>query len=142
MPLYRVKIPLNSNLILLILPLAASGIINRYSLNSNLILLIRRWRDEIERRSKALNSNLILLIPSFSSSFTINCLSFKFQSDSINTVEHHREMFSHEIFKFQSDSINTAFSFSSPGCLSSLNSNLILLIPLLKDVKNYLDITL
>ena len=55
---------------------------------------------------------------------------FKFQSDSINTNAFFSLSFISASFKFQSDSINTCTLSGLLGVLrSSLNSNLILLIP-------------
>ena len=55
--------------------------------------------------------------------------SFKFQSDSINTSISLSMLWSLFFFKFQSDSINTVSStWIRRLCLTSLNSNLILLI--------------
>ena len=61
---------------------------------------------------------------------------FKFQSDSINTMKKVETCFELAIFKFQSDSINTMFLQCSMDGLSSLNSNLILLIPTLRNTES------
>ena len=55
-------------------------------------------------------------------------LSFKFQSDSINTRRTRGRLTMASYFKFQSDSINTTDSLISLLTISTLNSNLILLI--------------
>ena len=53
---------------------------------------------------------------------------FKFQSDSINSVTDIAKAESLAFFKFQSDSINTIAQVSLQSCFDPLNSNLILLI--------------
>ena len=58
---------------------------------------------------------------------------FKFQSDSINTVHAIRRLDEAVSFKFQSDSINTSTHFTPVSSGITLNSNLILLIPVFKD---------
>ena len=98
---------LNSNLILLIQDYETYSAALLKSLNSNLILLILRTRLCGRCRISSLNSNLILLIQ-------IVCVGcgrvsdpFKFQSDSINTVDGDDNTYVDSLFKFQSDSINT-----------------------------------
>ena len=54
---------------------------------------------------------------------------FKFQSDSINTMEAEDVHTLKILFKFQSDSINTTYKGFGISAARSLNSNLILLIP-------------
>ena len=56
------------------------------SLNSNLILLIPAVSWQPLDNGMALNSNLILLIRLTSSCYRGKVLTFKFQSDSINTL--------------------------------------------------------
>ena len=56
---------------------------------------------------------------------------FKFQSDSINTGITEAAISKYISFKFQSDSINTNLAFDSINLQIALNSNLILLIPML-----------
>ena len=142
---------LNSNLILLIRSLQPRCCLYQRSLNSNLILLIRagrfgQWRGcwpplnsnlillihsllfTLNSVPATLNSNLILLIPTVFPATVVLFTYFKFQSDSINTVDttkHHRRIF---CFKFQSDSINTKINRPWMVWLFALNSNLILLI--------------
>ena len=120
---------LNSNLILLILAAAAVSLAFVASLNSNLILLILHFLKQRLNRIMSLNSNLILLIRNSGDWNSGNRNSFKFQSDSINTLlccklfTYKRYLNSNLIllilkgiaaaaiegvkFKFQSDSINT-----------------------------------
>ena len=81
----------------------------RKSLNSNLILLILREKAENVNREAALNSNLILLIRRSERSTGQRITSFKFQSDSINTLVLVAQLKSEFNFKFQSDSINTTW---------------------------------
>ena len=54
---------------------------------------------------------------------------FKFQSDSINTYQETTIFIVHTYFKFQSDSINTFLFWFLRSVFCPLNSNLILLIP-------------
>ena len=79
------------------------------TLNSNLILLILWSVWQVLRREWSLNSNLILLIRKSLRHLSI-CITFKFQSDSINTEAAARRVVCPIVFKFQSDSINTPFS--------------------------------
>ena len=85
-----------------------------WTLNSNLILLILNRSGSRKNWHRTLNSNLILLILSQSSCFVHHFVFFKFQSDSINT--------------YAGWTIMTI-------CMLSLNSNLILLIPMTKLMK-------
>ncbi len=55
------------------------------TLNSNLILLIQRFAEIQEKGMFALNSNLILLIQAIHKIQDNLGITFKFQSDSINT---------------------------------------------------------
>ena len=77
-------------------------------LNSNLILLILTEEKISPSFIKALNSNLILLILQWDCCFFHHLISFKFQSDSINTE----------------------YAEKLKNIDRTLNSNLILLIPL------------
>ena len=99
--------PLNSNLILLIPPLHLSLIVPYLSLNSNLILLIqgagRPGRSLVW--SFKFQSDSINTI--FDGIYNVSKNVFKFQSDSINTVYQYEEVRGSDNFKFQSDSINT-----------------------------------
>ena len=58
---------------------------------------------------------------------------FKFQSDSINTLKRKAVFINLIPFKFQSDSINTILKDLGIITEGTLNSNLILLIPVFKD---------
>ena len=82
---------------------------------------------------RPLNSNLILLIRKSFIEATLFLSNFKFQSDSINTVQLQAQLLLMVFFKFQSDSINTVMVSVSSTLVSPLNSNLILLIPVFKD---------
>ena len=99
--------PLNSNLILLIPPLHLSLIVPYLSLNSNLILLIqgagRPGRSLVW--SFKFQSDSINTI--FDGIYNVSKNVFKFQSDSINTITDARRLCEVINFKFQSDSINT-----------------------------------
>ena len=99
--------PLNSNLILLIPPLHLSLIVPYLSFNSNLILLIqgagRPGRSLVW--SFKFQSDSINTI--FDGIYNVSKNVFKFQSDSINTVYQYEEVRGSDNFKFQSDSINT-----------------------------------
>ena len=97
---------LNSNLILLILPLKRDIVSIYLPLNSNLILLIHFSKVCLHLRCKTLNSNLILLI-----------LYVKLDILGLDNI-----------FKFQSDSINTDIRDGIIDPAEALNSNLILLI--------------
>ena len=77
------------------------------TLNSNLILLIQRMLRWVLSSLKSLNSNLILLILYWMGYWRWRYLSFKFQSDSINTITERTSGYVVTTFKFQSDSINT-----------------------------------
>ena len=101
------RFPLNSNLILLIPSKTNSNWKEKHTLNSNLILLIPVRCGQCIRLIYSLNSNLILLIHLLHLIDFDGGTAFKFQSDSINTVEH----------------VARITDFYSP-----LNSNLILLI--------------
>ena len=79
-------------------------------LNSNLILLILHIVNMLNIIDITLNSNLILLILTSALIFVFVTILFKFQSDSINTRERSRRRYIRFDFKFQSDSINTATS--------------------------------
>ena len=121
------------------------------TLNSNLILLIQKSVLTKRYRSSTLNSNLILLIRIREDHILREVVSFKFQSDSINTGSLLRRSYTSvynlnsnlillipiaeqygssvgSLFKFQSDSINTTPVSASPLSADYLNSNLILLI--------------
>ena len=75
-----------------------------------------------------LNSNLILLILMAGVVSVLTSVAFKFQSDSINTMEILQGLLFGILFKFQSDSINTLKTACREGVNQTLNSNLILLI--------------
>ena len=79
---------------------------------------------------ETLNSNLILLIQLRIVNLPDSLGNFKFQSDSINTVYLEKPSTYEYTFKFQSDSINTEDTYRQFTGNKSLNSNLILLIPL------------
>ena len=76
-------------------------------LNSNLILLIPNYLHGKKMRIITLNSNLILLIQTTRELPPMPTSFFKFQSDSINTITDARRLCEVINFKFQSDSINT-----------------------------------
>ena len=67
-------------------------------------------------------------------------MDFKFQSDSINTSEAVNVPILANSFKFQSDSINTNLPAVLNGGVTSLNSNLILLIRALPQITVNLNI--
>ena len=75
-----------------------------------------------------LNSNLILLIRYLLYIRSRMGNNFKFQSDSINTTLFAEMISGVVVFKFQSDSINTLRLTILKRLLTTLNSNLILLI--------------
>ena len=73
---------------------------------------------------------MILLIPIHDSLHVRLISSFKFQSDSINTLRSEIKISQLSLFKFQSDFINTITLLSLARFTAfPLNSNLILLIP-------------
>ena len=130
-----------------------AGLWSQSPLNSNLILLILIYRTIQLNTYHSLNSNLILLIPirllfpisgsvfkfqsdSINTKLNIPLIlwsyCFKFQSDSINTVKYLLIMPDAANFKFQSDSINTVYNHISYKQVMPLNSNLILLIRMLR----------
>ena len=99
-----------------------------HTLNSNLILLIlfRLFTPYISTisfkfQSDSINTDGTKLL----SMLDIN---FKFQSDSINTAPSVLPAVPSTFFKFQSDSINTSQNLTRPNVEATLNSNLILLI--------------
>ena len=81
------KIPLNSNLILLIPNYLHGKKMRIITLNSNLILLIQVIFPKISLTVFSLNSNLILLIQTTRELPPMPTSFFKFQSDSINTAK-------------------------------------------------------
>ena len=112
------------------------------TLNSNLILLIPLALRHVYHSLKTLNSNLILLIPEKCKRRVMGDLScFKFQSDSINTIQGLVKKRLARDFKFQSDSINTGNPRDCSERENTLNSNLILLIRYDKNA-NKLHVTL
>ena len=127
-----VKKPLNSNLILLIPDQCHSGLSHRLDFKFQSDSINTAMPSGSHFRLPALNSNLILLIPCPATFYLKGAWkNFKFQSDSINTARLPRVVPDLYHFKFQSDSINTSFKCHFYSLQFSLNSNLILLIPLL-----------
>ena len=99
---------LNSNLILLILAREIKERDVHFPLNSNLILLIRMnrfmkdvWASSFKFQSDSINTMIPTKVGGGSTTF-------KFQSDSINTLYGQRRPKGLYGFKFQSDSINTS----------------------------------